>query len=213
MNKVTRSYMRQSKPVEEINALLSALLPHSTIVTSRPRQGFNFICDSHAMCYLIEEGSVTIHRSDNSIISTAYAPIILGMGNHNTPSDMGYLISRKSVEIGMISTEKLLVKLNALGMWKELSKLLLFITNQYLQLNLETGASTSSYEKVRTAILALDDEMPEIKQDIVAARYIQDRTGFSRSHVMKIMSDLKKGGYINVKRGVLVHVGVMPVGY
>ncbi|SQI91360.1 cyclic nucleotide-binding domain-containing protein [Klebsiella oxytoca] len=49
-------------------------------------------------------------------------------------------------------------------------------------------------------------ESAEIRQSITAANYIQSRTFLSRSSIMKILAELKKGSYITTERGILLQI-------
>ncbi|WP_416173619.1 helix-turn-helix domain-containing protein [Enterobacter kobei] len=48
---------------------------------------------------------------------------------------------------------------------------------------------------------------------MTAERYIRNKTPLSRSGVMKILSSLKSGGYINIEQGKLISIGVLPKKY
>lgn len=49
-------------------------------------------------------------------------------------------------------------------------------------------------------------EADELRLHTTAANYIQSRSFLSRSSIMKILADLKKGGYIITERGVLQEI-------
>lgn len=58
--------------------------------------------------------------------------------------------------------------------------------------------------------LGLSTGLPE---SIIVLNFIQRRTGISRSRTMKILSELKKGGYIHIDNGRLTALGKLPVAY
>ncbi len=60
-----------------------------------------------------------------------------------------------------------------------------------------------SYPMVRTLLTELADYPEEYRRQINALSFIQRRTNLSRSRVMSILAELRKGGYITVHRGVL----------
>ncbi|MGK4720453.1 helix-turn-helix domain-containing protein, partial [Salmonella enterica] len=47
----------------------------------------------------------------------------------------------------------------------------------------------------------------------IVLNFIKRRTGISRSRTMKILSELKKGGYIQIDNGRLTALGKLPVAY
>jgi len=55
---------------------------------------------------------------------------------------------------------------------------------------------------------------PDIyRLQISLPKFIQKRSGLSRSRIMKILFDLKLGGYINIANGKLLFVGKLPSSY
>ena len=56
-------------------------------------------------------------------------------------------------------------------------------------------------------------EDESVRGSITAERYIRNKTPLSRSGVMKILSSLKSGGYINIEQGKLISIGVLPKKY
>ncbi len=52
-----------------------------------------------------------------------------------------------------------------------------------------------------------------LRQTINTCDYIQEKTHISRSRVMKILSDLKIGNYIEIERGVLIKINKLPKTY
>ena len=56
-------------------------------------------------------------------------------------------------------------------------------------------------------------EPADLRQSNSAAKYILERTRLSRSTVMKMLSQLKQGGYIDIEDGVLKAVHRLPDKY
>jgi hypothetical protein len=57
------------------------------------------------------------------------------------------------------------------------------------------------------------NESEELRLATNACDYVQEKTLLSRSGIMKMLSDLKRGGHIEVERGVLIAVNKLPVKY
>ncbi|PQQ61214.1 hypothetical protein C6H70_21800, partial [Klebsiella pneumoniae] len=55
---------------------------------------------------------------------------------------------------------------------------------------------------VRTLLTELADYPEAYRRQINVLSFIQRRTNLSRSRIMSILSELRKGGYITVHRGV-----------
>lgn len=202
--------LRGLKPTEDIDLLIKTLSPYATPISARSGQRFNYLSSGKAMCYLIYTGSVTVHRAhDGRVVSSAHAPVLLGTGNYIVPLDPTYITVNETMKMGVISVEELSKRLDENGLWKSFSLMLLFTVSHYLHQNLNMVAPTS-YEKIRVNILELNKEPDEIKMRTNLARYIQDRTLLSRSHIMRILAELKKGRHIEVQRGILVSATNLP---
>lgn len=70
------------------------------------------------------------------------------------------------------------------------------------------AATKNAYSAIKQCIEMIDALEPEYKSTIRLTAHIQQRTNLSRSHVMKIISSLKVGGYIEVKRGRLIGITI-----
>ncbi|MGS9083307.1 helix-turn-helix domain-containing protein, partial [Salmonella enterica subsp. enterica serovar Infantis] len=51
------------------------------------------------------------------------------------------------------------------------------------------------------------------RERIIVLNFIQRSNGISRCRSMKILSELKKGGYIHIDNGLLTALGKLPVAY
>lgn len=70
-----------------------------------------------------------------------------------------------------------------------------------------------SYLKVRALLTEIWAYPQDYRESIIVLNFIQRRTGISRSRTMKILSELKKGGYIHIDNGRLTALGKLPVAY
>lgn len=62
----------------------------------------------------------------------------------------------------------------------------------------------SSYDVISETLKELDAEPTNIKYTVTALCYIQEKTGLSRSYILKVLADLKRQKHISLHRGVLV---------
>lgn len=63
-----------------------------------------------------------------------------------------------------------------------------------------------SFIMIRTLILELGSYPDEYREQINVLNFIQRRTNLSRSRILFILSELRKGDYISVNRGVLMGI-------
>lgn len=207
---ITAVTIRDYKPVAHIEKLIKALSPYVTYVSASKGQRFNYVKNGQPMCYLFDEGNVTVHDiHDGRVLSTAFGPAVLGISNYIITQEMAYITANQSMQLGIISVKDLARELEANDLWHPFSHLLLFTISHFIQLT-STQVKPTSYERIRMQILALNDESDEVKRKTNITHYIQERTLLSRSHVMMIISELKKGGNIEVVKGVLIKVNSLP---
>jgi len=93
-----------------------------------------------------------------------------------------------------------------------LSKHLMFVYNRLYNNVMPQGAPTA-YEMIRQQLIKLMDEDESYRNAITAERYIREKTQLSRSGVMRILADLKTGGFIEIEDGRLVKINKLPARY
>jgi hypothetical protein len=71
----------------------------------------------------------------------------------------------------------------------------------------------SSYIVIRTLLIEMSNEPDEIIKNHSIEKYISERSHLGRSGIMKILSDLRKGGYVEIKRGKLIKINKLPERY
>lgn len=91
------------------------------------------------------------------------------------------------------------------NLWESLASLLVYTAGRVYD-HCTRITAPSSYDIIRSQLYELMKESVEFRRNITAANYIQSRTFLSRSSIMKILADLKKGGYIITERGVLLQI-------
>ncbi|EOC5256349.1 helix-turn-helix domain-containing protein [Enterobacter asburiae] len=62
-------------------------------------------------------------------------------------------------------------------------------------------------------LIALMNEDEALSAYINVSDYILEKTRLSRSHVIKILGDLRIGGYIEINRGILIKINKLPEKY
>jgi CRP-like cAMP-binding protein len=71
----------------------------------------------------------------------------------------------------------------------------------------------TSYELICQQLVQLMNEDESYRRGITAERYIRDKTQLSRSGVMRILADLKAGGYVEMEEGRLIKINKLPAKY
>lgn len=81
--------------------------------------------------------------------------------------------------------------------------------NELYRRDLISGKS-DGYQVIKSILLHYIDKPLDFRMQFGIASIITKLTGLSRSHVMRILSELKKGGYIETKDGKLISVADLP---
>ena len=203
-------YGRQTKPLLAVKSLLSAFLPVSSPF-ALPRSTYYRFPPTQAESGLIllEEGIASLcHAENNMVISTIFAPSLLGLidgyGVFNGIPEKHHcsLLAETDLRGRWIGHQAAVEILNAQNLWQEMAHVLAQRL-MVLSMRSQEMMGVDSYLMVRTLLTELADCPEEYRRQINALSFIQRRTNLSRSRVMSILAELRKGGYITVHRGVL----------
>lgn len=193
--------------------LITHLQPWSTIRNTGRGEHLELMINGRGICYLILEGTVAIYRrSDNLMLSTAKSPAVFGVANLNDLFFDDYLKTVSPCTIGTLSTEQLNTIIQEKALWGLLSNHLMFMYSRLYNTIMTKGAPTA-YEMIRQQLFLLMNEDDTYRLGITAERYIRDKTQLSRSGVMRILADLKTGGFIEIEEGRLIRINKLPARY
>lgn len=201
------------KPEEHIVNLISVASDPTRIQNGRERQIISLQQYSEAMCFILHEGMVALYRgADHLLMANLNAPIVVGLNFLLDKNPDVYLQARGAIKYEIISQSEFTEAIRENDLWESLSYSFMFMTLRLLESNFSsTGVST--YGLVRNQLLALMEESREFRMATNACDYIHEKTMLSRSGIMKMLSDLKKGGHIDLQRGVLINVYKLPLKY
>ncbi|MBK5143120.1 helix-turn-helix domain-containing protein [Budviciaceae bacterium BWR-B9] len=198
------------KPIDAIQILIDKLSPyaHQEISPSHKK----FYCTDQ--CYLVQDGYVQLHRiQDEMIMYSSSAPTILGLSSNLIPGAEDFFFTTKTTTtIAILTTSKATQIIESENLWEYLSIFQAYIIRRMHEYHGRTTA-LSAYEITRNQLINLMHEPDEVRNNITAVQYIQDHTRLSRSGVMKMLSQLKKGNYIELNKGLLIKINKMPLGY
>jgi len=193
--------------------LISYLRPECTTRRTARGERLDLQINGQGMCYLILEGTIAIYRrSDDMMLSTARSPALFGLANLTDIYFNDYLKTVTPCLIGTLTTERVNEIIKEKALWGLLSKQLMFVYNRLYNNVMPQGAPTA-YEMIRQQLLKLMDEDESYRESVTAERYIREKTQLSRSGVMRILADLKTGGFIEIEDGRLIKINKLPARY
>lgn len=201
------------KPVTHIQTLHTSLLANHKALKSKPGQRFQFVQNDTKMCFMLLQGKCDIRRyGDALIISAIESPSMVGLSDLvHDPSNV-IIQSTTAIEYLYLPLETVLEHVEEHNLWKSVSYFLMHVTSRFNEY-FKTNSGISTYQLICNLLQELNEEEFEIRATVSAAKYILDRTPMSRSGVMKILSNLNKGGYIVIKRGLLIRINHFPEEY
>lgn len=194
------------KPIPHIGNLISHLEAHSNILETNNRQIINYGKDNSRKCYLLLEGTIALFRThDGLMMNSETAPFVFGLSNQFAAADYIHMRTLECSRIACLPLTTANAIIDEQNLWESLAHLLIYTAGRVYD-HCTRITAASSYDIIRSQLYELMQETPELRQNITAATYIQTRTFLSRSSIMKILAELRKGGYITTERGVLLQI-------
>ncbi|HAG0015969.1 TPA: helix-turn-helix domain-containing protein [Salmonella enterica] len=212
-------FSQQAKPHAAIDALFSALLPFGQPFTLGIGDEFYLQANDEHYIVLLESGVVSFCHNDKRLhISSSFAPSVVGMvdsygATYNVPARPEHFLLAETVCTGRFVRLPDFIKIaDECDLWHDVARCLAYRLMVMSARDRELVV-VDSYLKVRALLTEIWAYPQAYRESIIVLNFIQRRTGISRSRTMKILSELKKGGYIHIDNGRLTALGKLPVAY
>lgn len=201
------------KPAEHITKLIASVSDNARIQNSRERQIISLQQYTDPMCFILHKGTAAVYRGyDHLLLTHIKGPHIMGLNLLFEKNTELYFQARNSVAYEIVARSKFEEKIKEQHLWEPLAYYFMFSSKRFLQNNfISSGVST--YDLVRNNLIALMNEDEDLRLATNTCDYIQEKTLLSRSGIMKMLSDLKHGGHIELHRGVLIKINNLPAKY
>lgn len=142
---------------------------------------------------------------DNRLVETAFAPSILGLQGSVYRSQHYHLKFPAGAEVSTIPLQAAMEIIELQSLWRDV-----FYYQGYLndrQLHHESMLiNSSTYEIVCLFLKDLSHYSDSERAKLSVADYILQRSNLARSGVMKVLADLRFGGYIDIQHGKLIKI-------
>jgi CRP-like cAMP-binding protein len=123
-----------------------------------------------------------------------------------------YVRALETSEIGMLALASFNQIIANDNLWEHFARLLMYSASRVYE-HCAMISQLSAYDIICTQLVELMQEPESIREHTTAANYIKSRTWLSRSGIMRILSELRTGGYITMQRGVLQEINHLPLKY
>ncbi|MBB1201750.1 Crp/Fnr family transcriptional regulator [Enterobacteriaceae bacterium 89] len=201
------------KPVTHVARLLKDLLPSGERKIIAKGECLRYYSAETRLCYLLLQGSVTLHRrGDGIVLNSESAPFVLGVSNQLSVDQHIYIRAQETSEVAILPIDIFNKIVAEHDLWESLAHLLIYTSSRVYE-HCALISQMSAYDIIRFQLIELMQEPVSIRENITAAGYIQSRTYLSRSGIMKILSELRIGGYITMQRGILQEISHLPLKY
>ncbi|MEJ5072677.1 helix-turn-helix domain-containing protein [Enterobacter ludwigii] len=193
--------------------LIDILTPYVTFEDVPANTQLHFSVDGVSLCYILCSGLVKVGRTtDDIVISSITIPNILGISD-GVPHESGLYIETLTVaRIATLTTSRAHEIIAQKNAWELLAGHAIALAGNLFKKTVLMTAPTT-YDVIKFQLMTLMREPADLRESISAAKYILERTRLSRSTVMKMLAQLKQGGYIEMEDGVLKAVHRLPDKY
>ncbi|MCS2158424.1 helix-turn-helix domain-containing protein [Scandinavium sp. H11S7] len=163
--------------------------------------------------FIILKGNVEFRRSSDELcMFTLDAPFIFGLANlfYNVSNVHG--VARSDLVVREVDKNDFIRLVTEHNCWEALTKVLSWFLCVFKKRD-DVLVARSAYQVIRDFLLEINELVVNYNRDINVYDYIQEYTDLARSTIIKILSDLKKGQYIVVKKGRLLSMTTLPERY
>lgn len=139
-------------------------------------------------------------------LSLVISPAIIGLGQL---SDVGACAAFESISpclIDTINLEDFRDIIDNNNLWSDICQILLPSLGT-LAICASTSGLQSAYEIIRSYLIYMDNEKSySLKERYTVVKYMQTFSRLSRSMILKVLAELKIGGFIEMENGKLVKI-------
>ncbi|HBV4841643.1 TPA: helix-turn-helix domain-containing protein [Klebsiella aerogenes] len=204
----TNAFFERSSPYAE--ELIKHLHPYSTPRMARKGE---ILATAEGNCFLILKGRIAIYRAyDEKLMVVGEGPAIFGLSNVTPVVVECYCKTLAPCQLGIIPSETALEVIRNHNLWELVASHQAYICNR-LYTYITHIAAPTAYELIRIQLIQLMAEKDDFRESVVVEKYIRDKTFLSRSGIMRILSDLKAGEYIEMQDGKLIKINKLPEKY
>lgn len=216
MNNFIPERITDFPPEKETGRLINAISPFGTPVCKSVRKRLSLKSNDKKVVYILKSGYLSYRFAANHLVASyVYPDMIIGLGevfSRNT-SCLGYFFTESNVELIMINENIILDAVsNDVNLWNDIAYILSYVTKRLVARDVNLGVR-NAYQSVRALIIDLASQPLEIQNSVTIVNYILERSLLSKSSVMGILAQLKRGGYITTSKGVLISINTLPDHY
>lgn len=197
-----------------LKKLMDKLDPHLQYHNIGTNTRFTYASNRNAKCFFLKSGLMSVYRQPDDILVELFdAPTLRGAMILPPGTDSSYTFKVLAPsEIAIVDRDVFFEMLSKHRLWELFAMHQLMISSLAIERIFKLTKPTS-YDIIRHQLYELINLSDELRESIVVADYIRGKTRMSRSGVLRILSDLKSGGFIVIEKGILKEVRSLPNKY
>ncbi|HHI2554909.1 helix-turn-helix domain-containing protein [Klebsiella aerogenes] len=198
------------KPIPEILDLIHNIFPYGNIFTLNAGERISRPAGIKKI-WVISSGIFTIIRRGDAIhMATSQAPHIFALADIFNEGPESFVLHAETDCQGFsIPVEEFMNIADNLSLWKNISIIYSWLIAMLVHRD-QILVSGKAYNIIRTHLLELASLKEDMRMSITIESFIRQRTTFSRSNIMKIISRLRDAGYIQTQNGRLINISQLP---
>jgi CRP-like cAMP-binding protein len=194
--------------------IIDELSPFLTFETLPAKQMLSFVENDMRKCYFMRRGVVLLYRDnvDGFLMSSFSSPFVSGLGDYKKELNRFNLVTAEECEIAKLNRKALYDIVEKNNLWRLIAQQMQYVSERLMKYSALFSAM-SSYDIISNQLRILMHEPELIRENILAEKYIRSKTQLSRSGIMRILAELKTGGYIVMEEGILKEIKHLPAKY
>lgn len=162
--------------------------------------------------FIIDGRLSMVRKGDDKHLFTIIAPSLIGLTELFQTQGYHLLLAKTKCSGFCIEGTRLRALITTNPVWESVANILSFHIHSLMARD-EQLMAASSYQAIRHKLMELMTYPQEMRSSISIRKFIQEGTNISRSHVVRILSELAQGKYIVVNKGKLVSIKFLPLDF
>ncbi|MCD1125451.1 helix-turn-helix domain-containing protein [Jinshanibacter sp. LJY008] len=148
-------------------------------------------------------------NKEDRLLAYAEGLTILGLTNFHTNTVDIYIKPAQTSIIFTLSAEEAKKIIKEKNLYESI---IYVLSNNIVEFfhTFEKTITSNNYSFIRILLMDLNQTSDAVKTSVTVASYIMKRSGLSRSYVMMVLSELRKGDYITMEDGKLISINSLP---
>ncbi|MFP2240971.1 helix-turn-helix domain-containing protein [Pseudescherichia vulneris] len=213
-------FSRKTHPYSAVSLLHEKLIPCSKPFSLPADDTYNLSPNTNESALILMTSGIYsyCHAESDLYIATGFSPGVIGLVDgyslyYNVEERPKHYIVAETVCVGhLVPIENFLRCADEFELWHDISRIL---AHRLMVMSARESeiVGVDSYTTVRALLSELWMYPEYYRNQINVEKFIHRRSGLSRSQIMRLLSDLKKGGYLDIAMGKLINVGKLPRSY